>query len=114
MSADRLDDAHDHVGRRLRTLEQCALHKRTLRLTCPTCGRSRVMDAAALWWLFRRKGWDDALPGVANRLCCEPCRDGRKAVVRPRWAVTRDEPEGPQPPHPDRHDWRRLVSRYRS
>ena len=63
--ADRLDDAHDHVGRRLRTLEQCALHKRTLRLTCPACGRSRVMDAAALWWLFRRKGWDDALPGVA-------------------------------------------------
>lgn len=114
MSADRSDDAHDHVGRGLRTLERCALHKRTLRLSCPACGRSRVMDAAALWWLFRRRGWDDALPAVAKRLCCEACRDGRNRIVRPRCAVTRDAPEGPQPPDPDPREWRRLVSRYRS
>ncbi len=36
---------HDHIGRRLRTLEECALHKRTLRLTCPKCGHVRVLDA---------------------------------------------------------------------
>lgn len=104
----------DHIGRKLRTLEQCALYKRTIRLTCPGCGRSRVMDAAALWWLFRRKGWDDALGEAAKRLCCERCRSEDDRVIRPSWTVTREMPEGPQPPYPDKHEWRKLVSRYRS
>jgi hypothetical protein len=46
---------YDHVGRRLRTLEQCALYKRTLRLTCPRCGHVRVLDAVCLWWMFNRQ-----------------------------------------------------------
>lgn len=104
----------DHVGRKLRTLEQCALYKRTIRLTCRGCGRSRVMDAAALWWLFRRKEWDDSLGEAAKRFCCERCRDESSRVVRPSLTVTREMPEGPQLPHPDKHEWRRLVSRYRS
>lgn len=107
------DDAVDHVGRRLRTLEQCALHRRTLRLTCPGCSRVRRLDAIPLWWLFRRHGWDDDLPGAMRRLCCQACRDQGR-VVRPRHMVTREQPEGHQPPYPSEHEWKKVVSRYRS
>lgn len=36
---------YDYVGRRLRTLEQCALHKRMLRLTLPKRSNVRVLNA---------------------------------------------------------------------
>ena len=107
------DDAVDHVGRRLRTLEQFALHRRTFRLTCPVCGRVRLIDAIPLWWLFLKRGWDDGLPGAMQRLCCEACRAAGR-VVRPRHVVTREQPEGPQPAYPSEHEWKRVVSRYRS
>jgi len=105
---------YDHVGRRLRTFEQCALHKRTLRLTCPECGHTRVLDAVALWWLFHRRGWDDTLSAARGRLHCSACwtRDGHKA--RPRITVGRDPPTGEPLPYPDAATWKRLVSRYRS
>ncbi|MCP6037308.1 hypothetical protein NL368_28625, partial [Klebsiella pneumoniae] len=77
-------DAVDHVGRKLRTLEQCALHRRTFRLTCPACERVRRLDAVPLWWLFVKRGWNDTLPQAIGRLCCEPCRAGGR-LVRPRF-----------------------------
>lgn len=105
---------YDHVGRRLRTLEQCALHKRTLRLVCPSCRHERVLDAVPLWWLFSRRGWDDALPAATARLCCSSCRDLYGGRVRPVLTVGRDQPTGEQLPYPDAATWKRLVSRYRS
>ncbi len=104
---------HDHVGRRLRTLEQCALYRRTLRLTCPRCRHVRVFDAVALWWLFHRRGWNDGLSAMAQRVRCSLC-DKQGHVTRPRIVIGRDEPTGEQPPYPDAATWKRLVSRYRS
>lgn len=106
-------DDVDHVGRRLRTLEQCALHRRTIRLTCPACGRVRLLDAVGLWWLFVRRRWVGDLPDALARLRCGPCGEAGR-VVRPRYDVTRERPEGEQFPYPDRQSWRRIVSRYRS
>lgn len=107
------DDSVDHVGRKLRTLEQCALHRRTLRLTCPACGHVVLLDAVPLWWLFVKRGWDDALPAASQRLCCRPCRDEGR-IIRPTYVVTREHPEPTPLPYPDRHEWKRVVSRYRS
>lgn len=72
------------------------------------------MDAACLWWLCRKMGWSDELAEMARRLRCERCHANGGSVVRPRWTVTREMPEGPQPPPPDKYEWRRLVSRYRA
>lgn len=107
------DHGQDHVGRRLRTLEQCALHKRTLRLSCPSCGHERIMDAVCLWWMFSRRRWDDDLRAVANRLSCSGCK-GRGTRVRPRMTIGRDPPTGEPLPYPDQATWKRLVSRHRS
>jgi hypothetical protein len=104
---------HDHVGRRLKTLEQCALYKRTLRLTCPRCGHIRVLDAVCLWWMFSRRGWDDSLPAVAARLYCATCQ-AKGATARPRLIVGREPPTGAPLPYPDVATWKKLVSRHRS
>jgi hypothetical protein len=105
---------YDHVGRRLKTLEQCALHKRTLRLTCPKCSNVRVLDAVSLWWLFNRSGWEDTLVAVRLRLCCAACREREGSVVRPHLIVGREAPTGDPIPYPDASAWKKLVSRYRS
>jgi hypothetical protein len=105
---------YDHVGRRLKTLQECALYKRTLRLTCPRCRHVRILDAVPLWWLFQRRGWDDAVSDAPKRLCCSRCKERSGMVVRPRLSVGRDPPTGEQLPYPDEATWKRLVSRFRS
>lgn len=104
----------DHADRRLRTFQHCALHRRTIRVTCTSCGRERRFDAVALWWMYERKGWDDDLPRAYRRLFCATCRERDGRVVRPRAGITRDRPDEDQPPYPDQATWKRLVSRYRS
>lgn len=113
MTGGRTDD-RDHVGRTLRTLEQCALHRRSLKLTCRRCRSVRVLDAVPLWWLFHRRGWPDDLASAAARFACSACRDAGHRSPAPAIQVGRDRPDGPQPPYPDEREWKRLVSRYRS
>jgi len=108
MSADR-----DHLNRQLRCLLHCALHRRTIRLSCPACRRVRRFDAVALWWFFERRREDDAIPKVLGRFCCVVCRRAGQ-IVRPRWAITEEPPDPDQPPYPSEQEWKRQISRYRS
>lgn len=64
------DDEYDHLNRKLRNLEHCALHRRTIEVTCLRCNRVRRFDAVALWWLFERRHWDDSLTDAAKRFRC--------------------------------------------
>jgi RNase P subunit RPR2 len=103
-----------HIGQRLRSLEHCALHRRTIKLTCPTCQHERRFDAVALWWLYEQRGWNDHLPRAYRRLYCEACLVKLHRVVRPIAEITRDKPDAEQPPYPEERTWKKLVSRYRS
>ena len=107
-------DDREHIGRALRTIEQCALYRRSLRLTCRRCQSLRILDAVAVWWLFQQRGWPDNLPDVARRFACSACRNKGHQSAAPMIEVGRDPPEGPQPPYLDEREWKRLVSRYRS
>ncbi len=107
------DAAYDHINRKLRNLEHCALHRGTITVTCKQCQRIRRFDAVALWWLFQRRGWDDGLPDAARRFRCSSCpKTGRRGIVD--WQITRDRADDDQPPFPDESTWKRLVARYRS
>jgi hypothetical protein len=107
------DPTRDHVNRKLRCLLHCALHQRTINLTCPQCNRTRRFDAVPLWWFFERRGQDDAIPAVFGRFYCRICRKaGQK--IRPRWEITDDPIDAKQPPYPDRYEWKRQINRYRS
>jgi hypothetical protein len=103
-----------HVGQRLRSLEHCALHRRTITVTCPSCTRVRRLDAVALWWWFEQRGWNDDLPRAYRRLYCEACLVHHGRVFRPWAEITRDQPDPDQPPYPTEREWKRIVARYRS
>lgn len=106
----------DHIGRRLDSLVQCALHQRTIRLACRECPNVRLLDAMPLWYLFERRGWSGVLNDVPRRFYCQCCWQGRcRRVTRPDLIVCRDRPDnGKQFDYPDERTWKRLVSRYRS
>lgn len=104
----------DHINREIMTLTHAALMRRAIRLTCPLCKRSRVLDAVPLWWKWSRKGWDDYLPKVVRRLYCQQCWCRRFSSVRPIWKVSDEAPTGPQGAYPPESEWKRFTSRYRS
>jgi hypothetical protein len=107
--------AFDHLDRPLSTLTQCALHRRTVCLSCRACPHERLLDAIPLWWMFDRRGWSLELREVPRKFYCGPCWSQRcKKVSRPRLELTNRAFEGEQFVYPDERAWRRLVSRYRS
>ena len=107
------DAEYDHVNRKLRTLEQCALYRRTIEVMCRRCSRIKRFDAVALWWLFQRRGWDGSLRDAAKRFRCSSCpRTGFSDAIRLQ--ITRGRLDEDQPPYPDAATWKRLVARYRS
>jgi hypothetical protein len=101
--------------RPFRHITDCALYHENLRVTCPRCGNSKVFSSHALWWLFHKRRWDDALRSAGRRFRCLVC-DGARGQARATAAltITRDNPTGPQPPMPDEREWKRLVNRQRS
>ena len=106
-------DERTYIGERLSCLQHCALHRRTIQLTCPSCRHVRRLDAVALWWTFERQGWNGELPGAYRRLYCEACL----VTVTEDHAVGRDHPrhaDAHQPPYQGESAWWRAVSRYRS
>jgi hypothetical protein len=107
----------DHTNRRIDSLVMCALHRRTLRLSCRSCPHVRLLDAVPVWFLFERKGWSGFIQEVPARFYCAAClRDAARKVTRPRLVITNDAAPPPtrEWPYPDERVWKRLVSRYRS
>ena len=72
------------------------------------CGHEGVFDPHALWWRFERRGWDDGLVGVRQRLRCGRCG------ARPFVTWDKQRPATVHLPMPDERDWRRALSRFRS
>ena len=105
----------DHVGRRIDTLMQCALNRRTLHLSCRSCPHVRQFDAVAIWWLFEKKGWCGFIREVPKRFYCGRCWYKHCRKTRgPRLTITTDAPEEGPYPYPSEREWKRFVSRYRS
>jgi len=104
----------DHLNRKITTITQAALMRKALKLTCPTCKRERLLDSVTLWWLYLKRGWDDRLPKAIRHFYCQPCWHTRFSAVRPQFEITDAAPTGEQFPSPDKREWKRLVSRYRS
>lgn len=84
----------------LRDLFDAAIRYSAVRLTCPRCRHAQVFRAAALWWLFQRKGWKDRFPDVGARYYCRSCRlrDGDK--VRAVLQLVNEEPTDDSLPLP--------------
>jgi len=104
-----------HTDRRITTLMECALYRRSLRVTCRKCPHIRLWEAVPIWWLFEKKGWCGFMRDVPGRLFCSHCWTERQERVRgPRVTISNDPPEKTPYPYPSEREWKRFVSRYRS
>ncbi len=90
-----------------------AAHHYNLKLTCIRCGHVRVFHAAGLWWLFRKRHWNDHLSVVSRRLACAVCRSVHKRTVRPRMEIVSDEETGEPLPLPPEREWKWYAQRRR-
>jgi hypothetical protein len=106
-----IEAGRDHLGYRIRTLTECALHRKTLQLKCPLCQHERLLDSVPLWWMWRRS--DDRLQIAMRRFYCRACRRDTGSIVRPRFEITDKTPVGSQFDYPPEHEWKRLIRRYR-
>jgi hypothetical protein len=93
---------------RLDTLYDCAVYGQHIKVGCLQCQRQKIFDAGRLWWLFKRRGWDDKLRVAGRHLRCAGC-GGKNVTVRP----TFEEPTGIQPVSPTSREWKEHVRRQR-
>lgn len=98
----------------LRDLWDAAVRGRAVRLTCRACGHGAVFSAAALWWLFQRKGWADRFRDVQRRSLCIMCLHRRSEKVRnPELELVEEPPTDTSLPLPSEMEWKRELRRRR-
>lgn len=87
-------------------------HHLNLKFTCPRCLHSRVFHAAAVWWLFRQRRWNDRLSEVRQHFVCGVCWAAHRVKVRnPQMQIVKDDHE--PLPLPPEDEWKREARRRR-
>jgi len=105
----------DHIGHRIDSLLLCALHRRTLKLSCRACPHVRLWDAVPIWWLFEKKGWSGIVREIPRRFYCGICwHQQHRKTTAPRIQIVGEAPGETPYPYPSEREWKRVVSRYRS
>ena len=98
----------------LRDLFDAAVRHKSVKLTCTRCGYENSYAAAALWWLFQRKGWADRFEAVRKRFYCGLCRMRLHIKVsRPKLELVDEAPKDKTLPMPSELDWKRELRRRR-
>jgi hypothetical protein len=97
----------------LRDLFDAAIRYSAVRLTCPRCRHAQVFRAAALWWLFQRKGWQDRFPEVRRRYFCRMCWQRHGDKIHADIALVNEQPTDDSLPLPSELDWKRERRRRR-
>ena len=92
----------------VRDLFDATAHHLALKLTCRGCRRSRIFPAAAVWWLFKRKGWTDWLRDVPKHFRCRVCE--RRV---PQLDLVSEPANDNSLPLPSETDWKRELRRRR-
>jgi hypothetical protein len=72
------------------------------------------MSGPALWYLFYRRRWPDAITDVKRRLYCMNCRQRRRQRIMPIIDKTKDAPTGDLLQAPSDYEWKKLIARNRS
>lgn len=79
------------------------------------CGHSSTFAPHGLWWLFRKRHWNDRFTEARARLWCRSCQAAKRGKVRPvRIEYVRRSEADFALPLPDEREWKRAVSRFRA
>lgn len=97
-------------GRIPTTLFECAAWHTNILAICrkPQCRRVAIFNLHQLWWRFHRKGWDDRLSIVGDRIICKACKSS--AAV----STTKTRAPTVELPWPDEREWKRAAGRFRA
>ena len=98
----------------IRDLFDAAVRQPSIKLTCRRCGHTATLSAHALWYLFRKKGWQDELRAVQKRCVCTVCfMQGRRKVYGPDLELVDAEPTESRFPMPSEFEWKAELRRRR-
>jgi ribosomal protein L37E len=98
----------------LRDLWDAAVRHKSVKLTCTRCGHSASFPAAALWWHFHRRGWNDRFGPVRRRMVCSVCWYERaNKVRRPVLDLVDEAPSELRLAMPSSQAWKRELGRRR-
>ncbi|MGJ3647096.1 hypothetical protein ACLB0R_01305 [Sphingomonas sp. GlSt437] len=101
---------YDDSGLRMpTTIFECAAWHKQVVVTCLVCQRRAVFDPHQIWWLCRRKGWEERLAAFRLRFKCNGCGQKRAQI-----GTSGTETPTVVLPWPDEREWKKAVSRFRS
>jgi len=86
----------------------------SVKVSCSRCPHSAVFEAAGLWWLFHRRGWDDHLAVAREHFWCTKCAAGNGVRIKAGKLDLVHEEATRTLPSPDEREWKRAISRFRS
>src|SRR5919205_322670 len=88
----------------VRDLFDATAHHYSIKLTCRGCRRARIFHAAAVWWLFRRKGWIDWVRDVPKHFRCRVC-ERRQPIIE----LVNEAANDDSLPLPSESEWKREL-----
>lgn len=103
MSRDRIYETRDLV-------DAGAFHENIL-ARC-RCGHWSILESIDLWGYFRKKGWDERIVAVPQRLRCTKCFQAGRAKRRPSIELVQKEATVKLPYTPT-DEFKREVKRRR-
>lgn len=93
---------------KIETISQASSASVRLRVTCKSCGRTRVVPAGPLEGLVRLRRWPDSLIALSCKLKCGTCA-GKSVELK----VTEDAVDGPAIGPTNEREWQALVRKLR-
>lgn len=91
--------------------EAAAWHH-VVRIRC-ACGHMALHDPHGLWWLCRRRRWNDDFRALAPRFYCTRCLASLRRKVRPASIDTARAAATIILPMPPENEWKREIRRFR-
>lgn len=101
-------ESHRNAVARIEDVTQAAGAGVNLRVTCKSCGRTRVVPAHPLEGLARLRRWPANLIQLSCKLKCGTCA-GKSVELK----VTEDAVDGPAIGPTNEREWQALVRRLR-
>ena len=102
-------------GRIATTIFEAAAWHYAIQPVCSQCPHSAIFHPHALWWHFRKRGWDERLGAARARFWCRKCGERMGQRVRPRLLeLVRETEDMICLEMPSEAEWKRAVNRFRS
>jgi hypothetical protein len=104
-----------HGGKIATTIFEAAAWHKAVQPMCSGCPHSAIFHPHALWWYFRKRGWNDNLRKARAKFWCRKCGERVGKRIRPRVLELVPETDDMiRLQMPSEAEWKKAVNRFRS